>query len=59
MAFALPGALAAKLAFPQRHVLAAMGDGAFMMNSQEIETAVREKIPARRTDLGGRRFRTY
>ncbi|MEW6483659.1 acetolactate synthase large subunit [Tatumella ptyseos] len=45
MAFSLPGAIAAKLAFPQRKVLASMGDGSFMMNSQEIETAVRERIP--------------
>jgi len=45
MAFALPGALGAKLAKPKAKVLAAMGDGAFLMNSQEIETAVREKIP--------------
>jgi acetolactate synthase-1/2/3 large subunit len=45
MAFALPGALAAKLAAPERRVLAAVGDGAFLMNSQEIETAVRERIP--------------
>ncbi|RWR05025.1 acetolactate synthase large subunit [Sinirhodobacter populi] len=45
MAFSLPGAIGAKLARPERKVLAAMGDGSFMMNSQEIETAVREKIP--------------
>jgi len=45
MAFAIPGALAAKLAFPQRKVLAVVGDGAYMMSSQEIETALREKIP--------------
>ena len=45
MAFALPGAIAAKLAVPERRVLAAVGDGAFLMNSQEIETAVRERIP--------------
>jgi acetolactate synthase-1/2/3 large subunit len=45
MAFALPGALAAKLAAPERRVLAAVGDGAFLMNSQEMETAVRERIP--------------
>jgi acetolactate synthase I/II/III large subunit len=44
MSFALPGALAAKLAFPDRQVLAAMGDGAFLMHSQEIETAVREGV---------------
>jgi acetolactate synthase-1/2/3 large subunit len=45
MAFALPGAIAAKLARPECRVLAAVGDGAFMMNSQEIETALRENIP--------------
>ena len=45
MAFALPGAMAAKLACPERRVLASMGDAAFLMNSQEIETAIREKIP--------------
>ncbi len=45
MAFALPGAIAAALAAPERKVLAAVGDGAFLMNSQEIETALRERIP--------------
>ncbi len=45
MAFALPGAIGAKLAAPDRCVLAAVGDGAFLMNSQEIETALRERIP--------------
>jgi acetolactate synthase-1/2/3 large subunit len=45
MGFALPGAIAAKLAFPERRVLAAVGDGAFLMNSQELETAVREHLP--------------
>jgi acetolactate synthase I/II/III large subunit len=45
MGFALPGALGVKLARPASKVLAVVGDGAFMMNSQEIETAVRERIP--------------
>ncbi len=45
MSFALPGAIGAKLAEPGRRVLAAAGDGAFLMNSQEIETAQRERIP--------------
>ena len=45
MGFALPGALGVKLARPESKVLAVVGDGAFMMNSQEIETAVREGIP--------------
>jgi acetolactate synthase-1/2/3 large subunit len=44
MAFALPGAIAAKLAFPDRKVLAVAGDAGFLMNSMELETAVREKI---------------
>jgi acetolactate synthase I/II/III large subunit len=45
MGFALPGALGVKLAQPESKVLAVVGDGAFLMNSQEIETAVRECIP--------------
>ena len=45
MGFAMPGAIGAKLAEPGRRVLAATGDGAFLMNSQEIETALRERIP--------------
>jgi acetolactate synthase-1/2/3 large subunit len=45
MGFALPGALAAHLVHPDRKILASVGDGAFLMNSQEIETAVRENIP--------------
>ncbi|KBZ68125.1 acetolactate synthase large subunit [Mycobacterium colombiense] len=45
MSFALPGALGVKLAQPEAKVLAVVGDGAFLMNSQEIETAVRERIP--------------
>ncbi len=45
MAFALPGAIGAKLAMPECRVLAAVGDGAFLMNSQELETAMRERIP--------------
>lgn len=44
MAFSLPGALGAKLAYPERKVLAVMGDGSFLMNSQELETAMREKV---------------
>ncbi len=45
MSFALPGALGVKLARPGSKVLAVVGDGAFLMNSQEVETAVRERIP--------------
>ncbi len=41
MGISLPGAIAAKLAFPDKRVVAAMGDGGFLMNSQEIETAKR------------------
>jgi acetolactate synthase I/II/III large subunit len=45
MAWTLPGAIAAKIARPDANVLVATGDGAFMMNSQEIETALRERVP--------------
>ena len=45
MGFSLPGALGVKIARPEAKVLAVAGDGAFLMNSQEIETAVRERIP--------------
>jgi acetolactate synthase-1/2/3 large subunit len=45
MAFALPGAIAVKLAYPERNVLAAVGDGGFMMLGSELETAVREHVP--------------
>ncbi|MEW5795775.1 MAG: acetolactate synthase large subunit [Candidatus Zixiibacteriota bacterium] len=41
MGIALPGGIAAKLAFPHKQVVALMGDGGFLMNSQEIETAGR------------------
>ena len=41
MGFALPGAIAANLVFPDRRVLAIAGDGGFMMNVQEMETARR------------------
>ncbi len=45
MGIGVPGAIAAKLANPERKVLTITGDGGFMMNSQEIETALRYKIP--------------
>ncbi|GAC1641696.1 MAG: acetolactate synthase large subunit [Mycobacterium sp.] len=45
MAWTLPGAIAAKIARPAAKVLVATGDGAFLMNSQEIETALRSKTP--------------
>ncbi|MCH2448531.1 MAG: acetolactate synthase large subunit [Gracilimonas sp.] len=41
MGVALPGGIAASLADPDRHIVAAMGDGGFMMNVQELETAKR------------------
>lgn len=41
MGIALPGGIAASLADPERTVVSAMGDGGFMMNSQELETARR------------------
>lgn len=41
MGFALPGAVAANLVFPDRKVLAICGDAGFLMNVQEMETAKR------------------
>jgi len=45
MGIAVPGAIAAKLAYSDRKVVAVTGDAAFMMNSQEIETALRVGTP--------------
>ena len=45
MGIGVPGALAAKLAFPDRSVVTVTGDGGFLMNSQEIETALRIGTP--------------
>jgi acetolactate synthase-1/2/3 large subunit len=41
MGIALPGAIAAKLVHPERKVVAFSGDGGFLMNVQELETAKR------------------
>ena len=45
MGIALPGAIAAKLTYPERTVVAATGDSGFMLNSQELETALRVGTP--------------
>jgi acetolactate synthase-1/2/3 large subunit len=45
MGFALPCAIGAKLVRPERHVVAVCGDGGFLMNVQELETAVRLRTP--------------
>ena len=45
MGIGVPGALAAKLAAPERPAVAVTGDAGFMMNSQEIETALRIGTP--------------
>ncbi|MFP2929629.1 acetolactate synthase large subunit [Pyxidicoccus sp. 3LG] len=44
MGAGLPSAIAAKMVHPRRKVIAVCGDGGFMMNSQELETAVRMKL---------------
>lgn len=43
MGFALPGAIAAQLVHPDRRIMAMCGDGGFLMNVQEMETAARLK----------------
>ena len=45
MGFAVPAAIAAKLVHPARRVVTVNGDGGFLMNSQELETAVRLGTP--------------
>jgi acetolactate synthase-1/2/3 large subunit len=45
MGFAVPAAVAAKLVHPERKVVTVNGDGGFLMNCQELETAVRIKTP--------------
>ena len=44
MGAGLPSAMAANLVYPDKKVVAICGDGGFMMNSQELETAVRLKL---------------
>ena len=44
MGAGLPSAMMAAMLYPERRVLAVCGDGGFMMNSQELETAVRLKL---------------
>ena len=44
MGAGLPSALAAQIVFPGRRVMAICGDGGFLMNSAEMETAVRLKL---------------
>ena len=45
MGIALPTAIAAKLVHPERKVVTVNGDGGFLMNVQELETAVRLRTP--------------
>lgn len=44
MGAGLPSAMMAAMLYPERRVLAVCGDGGFMMNSQELETAIRLKL---------------
>jgi len=45
MGIGVPGAIAAKMVHPERRILTITGDAGFMMNSQEIETALRYNLP--------------
>jgi acetolactate synthase-1/2/3 large subunit len=45
MGIGLPGAIAAKLAYPERIAMTVTGDGGYMMNCQEMETALRMETP--------------
>jgi acetolactate synthase-1/2/3 large subunit len=56
MGFALPAAIAAKLVYPERRVVAVSGDGGFLMNAQELETAVRLRTAVVNVIWEDRRF---
>ena len=45
MGIALPGAIAAKIVYPEQVAVAVTGDAGFMMNCQELETAMRIGTP--------------
>jgi acetolactate synthase-1/2/3 large subunit len=45
MGYAVPGAIGARLARPERPVVAFVGDGGFLMTGQELVTAVQESLP--------------
>lgn len=45
MGFAVPAALGAKAAFPDRVVVAVVGDGGFLMSGMELASAVQERLP--------------
>lgn len=47
MGFALPAAIGAKVARPERNVIAIIGDGCFQMNIQELATIAQEQIPVK------------
>jgi acetolactate synthase I/II/III large subunit len=47
MGFGFPAALGAQVVFPDRTVVAVLGDGDFLMTVQDLETAVRERIGAK------------
>lgn len=47
MGFALPAAMGAKVAAPQRQVVAIIGDGSFQMNIQELATLAQDNIPVK------------
>jgi acetolactate synthase-1/2/3 large subunit len=46
MGIAVPGAISAKMVFPDRTVVGLAGDGGFLMNVQELATAVQYRVPA-------------
>ncbi len=47
MGYGFPAAMGAQAAFPNRLVLCISGDGSFQMNTQELATAVIEKLPVK------------
>lgn len=47
MGFALPAAIGAKIAAPEREIIAVIGDGSFQMTMQELGTIMQEELPVK------------
>ncbi|HUY10331.1 MAG TPA: biosynthetic-type acetolactate synthase large subunit [Candidatus Dormibacteraeota bacterium] len=56
MGFALPAAIGAQAAFPERQVLSVSGEGGFVMTLQELATAVESRLPVKAVVLNNRQL---
>jgi acetolactate synthase-1/2/3 large subunit len=56
MGFALPAAIGAQAAYPERRVLSVSGEGGFVMTLQELATAVESNLPVKAVILNNRQL---